>query len=281
MPTVLRAQTTEEVLAARQLEYRAAVAQHEAARSAFEVVDRQLSVALSELTQVRRGGDQNAVARAFAIAQERSRPVRDQGLRVREAGEVVEEARRALIEMLTVRLTELLSRMTLATGAEAARLDAIWRDHNNQLEALESEAEDPFRLDPVVLGEITFDQRDTPEDREDKARLLERMAAMADTAIQVYDRQIEGLQDRLRQERSYQDFLARTRRFGDTPPVVPTRPVGDPPAQATDSTGAPVPSATLEERIELLRTDRENLLMYRDQLLIRAEQFRHNPRVWA
>jgi hypothetical protein len=73
----------------------------------------------------------------------------------------------------------------------------------------------------------------------------------------------------------------RTGRFGDTPPVVNTRPAGDPLVQAADSTGAPVRPATLGERIEELRTFQEDFTTYRDQLLIRAQQFRQTPRARA
>jgi hypothetical protein len=278
VPTSLEAQTTGQLLVERRLEYSAALDEHEAARSAFEVVERRFAAALSEVDAARRSGDEDALAQALSVAQERSLPVRDRGNRVTEASERLEEARLALVGVLTARLTELVARMSTATGEEADQLDALWRDYNNELEALESVGDNPFRLDPVVLPEVTFDQRDLPEEREAKAQLLERYAAMADSAIESYDRQIAGLEDRLRQERQRQDFLARTGRFGDTPPVVPARPGGEPPVQAADSTGAPVRPASLQERIEELRAYQETFVTYRDQLLIRAQLFRRTPR---
>ena len=281
MPTLLNAQSTEELLVERRLEYAAALAEHEAARSAFMVVERRFAAALSDVDAARQSGDENALSQALAVAQERSLPVRDRGDRVAEASERIEEARLSLVGILAVRLTELVGRMTTATGEEAAELDALWRDYNNEFEALESEGDNPFRLDPVVLPEVAFDERDLPEEREAKAQLLERYAAMADSAIESYDRQIAGLEDRLRQERQRQDFLARTGRFGDIPPVLPTRPGGEPPVQATDSTGAPVRPATFEERIEELRAYQRTFVSYRDQLLNRAEQFRRTPRARA
>ena len=48
---------------------------------------------------------------------------------------------------------------------------------------------------------------------------------------------------------------------------------------ATDSTGAPVRASSLEDRIEELRNFREQFVRYRDDLLIRAEQFRRPSRV--
>jgi DNA repair exonuclease SbcCD ATPase subunit len=279
-PRAARAQTSDNVLAERRLVYNAAQADHNAAQAAFSVVERQFSAALAQLDRARRGGDQDALDAAFALAQERSIPVYDRRARVTETSERLEEARRALVDILTIRLTELVTAMSTATSPdEQAALDAVWQDLNNELEALESDADDPFRLNPVVLPEVTFDPRDTQATREQKARILERTAAMADSAVQSYDRQIEALEDRLRQERQRSDFLARAGRFGDTPPVVPTRPPGDPPVTATDSSGAPVRPSSLEERIEELRNFREQFVRYRDDLLIRAEQFRRPTRV--
>ena len=89
MPAPLEAQSTEEVLVERRLEYAAAVAEHEAARSAFMVVERRFTSALSEVDAARLSGDENALSQALAVAQERSLPVRDRGDRVAEASERV------------------------------------------------------------------------------------------------------------------------------------------------------------------------------------------------
>ena len=278
-PNPLAAQTTEGQLVARRLEYAAALADYEAAQSAFRVVDQRFAAALSEVDRARRGGDQDALERALAQAQQRSLPVRDRDQRVREMAEELDEARRTLIDVITIRLTELVSALPTVGLQERGELDALWRDLNNELEGLEADAEDPFRLDPgVVQDQVNFDPRDGPADREAKAQILERTAAIADSAVQSYDRQIASLEDRLRQERQRRDFLARADRFGDTPPVVPTRRPGDPPVQATDSTGAPIRPPTLEERIQGLQAGKEAIEEYRDRLLVRAEQFRRFTR---
>lgn len=277
-PGAAAGQTTEEVLVQRRLEYRSALADYQSAQAAFSVVERRFSAALAALDRARRSGDEEELAQAFAAAQERSLPVRDRRTRVAEAANRLEAARAALIEVLTIRLTELLTEMAEAgSPQEEAELDALWRDLNAELEQLETESEDPFRLNPTVLPEVTFDLRDTPEVREQKARLLERTAAMADSAVQTIQRQIDGLEERLRQERNRRDFLARTGRFGDTPPVGPTRPPGGTQVQVADSTGAPVRPQSLEERIQELRTVQQQIATYRDDLLIRARLFRRPP----
>lgn len=275
----LDAQTTEQQLGERRLEYAAALAEHAAAQSAFRVVDQRFAVALAQADRARRGSDEDARDRALAEALERSLPVRDLLERVRETAERLEQARRVLIDIITVQLTELLGAMSAAGPEERAELDALWRDLNNEREGLETDAEDPFRLDPVVLqDQVSFDPRDGPAEREAKAQLLERMAALADSTVLDTDRQIAALGDRLRQERQRRDFLARADRFGDTPPVVPTRRPGDPPLQATDSTGAPVRPPSLEERIQRLQAVKQEVEAYRDRLLVQAERFRRFTR---
>ncbi len=275
----LDAQTTEQALGERRLEYREALAEHEAAQSAFRVVEQRFSVALAEADRARRSGDEDAQNRALAEALERSLPVGDRDRRVRETAERLEEARSVLIDVITIQLTELLGAMSAAGPEEREQLDALWRDLNNERQGLEADAENPFRLDPLVLqDQVSFDPRDGPAEREAKAQLLERMAALADSTVLYTDRQIAALGDRLRQERQRRDFLAGVDRFGDTPPVVPTRRPGDPPVQATDSTGAPVRPPTLEERIQQLQAAKQEAEAYRDRLLVQAERFRRFTR---
>ncbi|MFQ5537319.1 MAG: hypothetical protein ACE5GJ_07685 [Gemmatimonadota bacterium] len=275
VPTTTAAQSTEDLLAQRRLEYRAARDAHEAARSAFSVVERQFSSALEEVTRARRSGDEQALERAFALVQDRSAPYRDQEERVNEARERLDRARQALIDIITVRLEELLAQMDAASSSqERARLDLLWRDLSNELEELEAEAQGALRLNPVVLPEITFDPRDGPMELEAKAQLLERRAAAADTVIQRVDREIQSLRDRERMERTRRDFLAATGRFDDTRvPVVTARPPGAGEI-SPDSTGAQGRPLTLEERIQELEAYRKQLESYRDQLLIRAQLFR-------
>ena len=96
---------------------------------------------------------------------------------------------------------------------------------------------------------------------------------MTDTVIDNLDDEIETLTDRLRIERQRRDFLAGTDRFDDTRvPVVSGGGGGERPA-AADSTVANRP-LSLEERVEALRSYREQLVDYRTQLQVRARQFR-------
>lgn len=277
-PAPTAAQTTQEVLGDRRLEYRAARDAYEAALSAFSVVERRFSAALEEVGRARRSGDEDALEEAFAQAQDRSVPLRAQESRVEEARERLAAAREALVDVITVRLGELLALMDQASSArERADLDALWRDLANEQDRLEAEAGGEPTLMPVVLPEIAFDPRDGPDELEAKAQILERHAAVADTVIDSLDDDIEALQDRLRIERQRRDFMAATDRFDDTRvPVVSGSGSGERPA-AADSTVANRPE-TLEERLERLRGYREQLVAYRTQLEVRARQFRQRVR---
>lgn len=271
------AQTLADLVVQRRLEFRAARDTYEAARSAFSVVERQFSAALEEVIEAGRSGDRERLERAYALAQDRSVPLGDQERRLEEAGTALGAARQELIEVLSGRLEELVRQMDAATGPpQRNQLDALFRDLSAELQRLEAEEGGAFRIDPVVLPEITFDPRDDPESLRAKAELLERRAAVADSVISNTERQVQSLTNRLRTQRQARDLVASLDRFDDTRvPVVTGSPTGDR-TSATDSTVAGARPLTLEERIELLQDYIAQLESYRDQLVIRAQQFRRS-----
>lgn len=269
------AQTVEELVVQRRLELRAARAAHQAARDAFNVLDREFNQALDEVNAARRSGDDQRLERAYALAQDRSVPHRAQEARLKEAAAGLLRAREALIDALAGRMEELLRSMdAAASGEQRNRLNALFMDHQRELVALEAEAEETFRLEPVVLPEIVFDPRDGPDELRAKAELLERRAADADSVILDTERRIRDLNRRQRIERQGRDFLAGAERFDDTRvPVVGARPTGGQ-RPASDSTVAGARPQTLEERIEALDEYRLQMEAYRDELRVRARQFR-------
>lgn len=276
----LDAQTTNELLNQRRLEYRAAKAAYESAVSAGQVLEQQFSLALEQVRRSRRQGDQAALEQAYSLAQDRSFPYSAQEERIDEARASLDSARTALVEIITVRLEELVGEMDAAASAEQRNaLNAVWLDLDNELKSLEDEVGEGVRINPVVMPEIAFDPRDGPEELQAKAELLERRAAVADTLIQNTDGTIDQLNARLRVERQRRDFLANADRFGDTQvPVVTGQPGGDRTGAAADSTSAGTRPLTLEERIARERAYRQDLVQYRDQLLIRARQFKQRIR---
>lgn len=276
-PPPAGAQTLEQVVGQRRLELRAARATHESARRMFEVVDRQFSAALDEVRDARNSGDGERLERAYARALDRSVPLRDQERRLEEAQAALDAARDRLIEVLEARLEQLVREMDAASSAqERTRLDVLFRDLSSELQSLEAEAGGTFRIDPVVLPEIIFDPRDGPDELRFKAEVLERKAADADSVIRNTEGLIQTLSNRLRTQRQVRDMVASLDRFGDTRvPVVTGAPPGDR-TSVTDSTVVGARPLTLEERIEELRDYVTQLQAYRDQLLIRAEQFRRS-----
>jgi len=279
VPHAARAQSTQEIVAQRELAYRAARDAYDAAVSAYDVLSGQFNSALRAVDRARRAQDEQAIQDAMASAYERGVPLRAQDMRVHDAAKVLAAARDSLIQAITARLQELVAEMEVAPARQRAGLDALFRDLSRRLESLEAEAAQVVSFEPVVLPEINFDPRDGEVDLRAKAELLERIAAVADTVIQDYDRQIHALTNRLRLDQQRRDFLAGTRRFGDTQvPVVPVRPTEGQqaegrPAAANDSTSTSG-SLTLEQRIENLKRARAQTEAYRKQALIRAAQFR-------
>jgi len=275
------AQTTEELLQQRRLEYLAAKASYESARSALRVVEQRFSTALNEVTRARRSGDDNALATAYARAQDQAIPYGAQEERVKEQRARVASSRKALIEIVTIRQEQLLDQMDAASSAqERAQLDTLWVDLDHELRELESEAGDGFRLDPMVMPEIIFDPRDGAAERLQKAEILERRAASIDTTIIDVDRQIKSLNDRIRMERQRSDLMATLDRFDDTRlPVVTGQPTGDRDRPApSDSTAVGSDPVSLEDQLGQLREIRERLVQYRDEHLVRARVFRQSIR---
>jgi len=274
-PVTSGAQTTEELVAQRRLELRAAREASEAARAAFEVVDRQFRAALQEVTRARASGDSGRLDRASALAQDRSVPRSDAERRLKETGDAVVRARDALIEALEGRMAQLVRDMDAAGSTQQrAQLNTLFMDAQAELESLEAEAQDTFRFEQVVFPEITFDPRDGPDEMRAKAEVLERQAVETDTLIASKQDEIRQLTDRLRIQRAARDFMAGTGRFDDTRvPVVAGSPTGNRPA-VTDSTVAGARPMSLEERIQALQDYVRQLENFRDQLRIRAREFR-------
>jgi hypothetical protein len=275
VPAVAQVPTGERAVAQARLELRSARAAYEAARSAFSVVESRFSAAIEEVNLARLSGDGARLDRAHAVAQDRSVPLRDQELRLEEAQRNLSAARSALVDVLSARLEQLVRQIDAAPSAQQrAQLDTLFRDLSAEIQSLEAEEGDAFRIDPVVLPGIAFDPRDGPEELRAKAEILERQAVVADSVIRSTERQIEALNTRLRLLRQGRDFLAGTDRFDDTRvPVVTGGPPGDR-STPTDSTVVGARPLTLEERIQAFRDYVVQLQSYRDQLLVRAEQFR-------
>lgn len=276
VPGGAHGQSLQEQVIQKRLEFQQAELEYEAARAAFTVVDRQFSTALNAVREARRSGDEEALAMAHAQAQARSLPLSAQERRVEEARQRFTDSRQALIDVLTLRLQQLVIEMAAApTDLRRTEIDAIYRDRRTELARLESDEEQSaFRIDVALLPDINFDPRDGPEELETKAQLVEAHAAVVDTVIQDLDRRVGALNERLRNERQRGDLLAAVGRFDDTNlPVGVT--AGPPPADAAaDSTGVGNRPLTLEEQIEELTAYRAQLIAYREQILVKASTFR-------
>lgn len=279
-PLAASAQTVETLVVERRREYVAARDAWEAARSALSVLEGQFSSALEAVSRAKRTNDQDALERALAVAQDRSLPLQAQTQRVEDAYQSFQAGRQRLVNVITVRLEQLVGAAeTASSAARRNEINRLIRDLSNELRGLEREAGEEVRLNPVVLPDISHDPRDLPEEREIKAQLLERRAAIADTVIAQVDAEIAGLQDRARLLRNVGDFVAGTERFDDTNlPVLPGSSTAERGGTPVDSTRAGRRPLTPQERIEQLRRYREQLVLHRDQALVRARIFRQGVR---
>ncbi len=271
-------QSLEALVAQRRRELARARLEYETAVAAFNVVDGQWQAALDEVSRARRSGDDNALERAWALAQDRAGPFSAQEQRVELARDSLTSIRGGLMQAIEARLEELLDEMDASPSSDQRlRLNALFNDLRNELQALDEESQGGLRLQPVVLPEITFDPRDGPEERSTKAQLLERQATFVQTLIDEADDRIRTLNNRLRIRRQSSDLLASVDRFDDTRvPVV----AGGPPRTgvAADSTAAGGRPLTLEEQIQQLEAYRAQLEDRRQSLLVRAGLFRGSGR---
>jgi hypothetical protein len=268
-------QTTQRLLQDRRDEYDAAKADFLSAQNAYRVVERQFSDALQGLQRARAARDDAAIDQGLRRAQDRAGPFQAGEQRLDKTKAALDSARRALVEIIGVRQAELVAQMDAASSSQERNdLNAIYQDLNRELLALETEAGNALRFEPVVLSDVQADPRDGPMEVLGKAQLLEQLAAQADTAIQDVDRQIKELTARQRRQLQMNDLVAGLERFDDTKlPVVTNAPPSGR-APAADSTGAGPRPLTLQERIQSLHDYRKQLEAYRDQALIRAKEFR-------
>ena len=275
---VAAAQSTAELLGEVRLEYQGAVSVHDAAQAALRVIDRRFNAALLEIENARRARDDAARTRWLQDAQARTVPLADARNRVDVAADSLRIVRQALINVLIVRQVELIALADAASSAQERReFDNLLRVVSNELTARENDVDNDLSLDPVAMPDIAIDPRDGPTELLGKAEILEVTAARVDTLILSIDEEIRQLESRRDMERSRQDFLAGTGRFGDLQPPTGTTGGADPGVPATDSTalGRPV---TLEQRIEAKRDYRQILLNRRENLLLRARDFRARVR---
>ncbi len=274
-------QTRQEIVDAQRNAYQAAKKEWEAANLVFKNVDRQFQSALDQFREARRSGNQDAIDHAFAEAQRRSAADAEQSRRVKALQAKMEEARKKFSDALSKRLEQLVSQIDSATTYQKRRaLNAQFTDLNNELKDLDAEAQDNLRLSPVALPDITFDPRDTSQELEQKAEILDRRAQIADTLIADTRNRIRQLQERQRRNRQRRDFMAGAGRFDDThTPVIAGGATGDEGTAPADSTGANAQPVTVEQRIQALQKHVNQLKQYRDQLLVRAAEFRSHVRM--
>lgn len=258
-----------------ELQWRAAMDAHESALGVLQIEQRAYSRLLDEVTAAERAGDEGRYADAQRRFRQQSDELDLQKVRVQRRLEELEAARRAYLEGLDDHrryLRERLEATESSTTAERLRtlLDGILARYREVDRSLD-------RLQPrLVLGPLVdIDERDTATDVRQKASLLGAHMESVDSVLADFDREIERLEARQRDQRRQADFRAGVRRFDDTRPPVggnPPRDRVDRPELAPDSLeSAPL---TLEERIEELKGIRRNLLEYRNAMEERAEKFR-------
>lgn len=283
-PPAGSAQATQGVVAERQLEFQSARSAHESALDARSAAERRFSRALQEIEGARASQDDDRIEAAYARAQQQAVELQSLEQRVRQTAQRTEEAREALLQALDQRLESLVAELSRTAGRqEQQELAALIRNLRNRVQEVERAGELTREIQLVAVPEVTFDPRDGPVELQWKAELLERRAEQYEERIGEIDAQIEQLRRRQRRNRNLQDMLAGIERFDDDQvPVTPRQERRDSDAEAvepeggqpSDSAGAEAPQMTLEERVQSLEVLRLRIESFREQVLVRASQFR-------
>jgi hypothetical protein len=277
LPVPLHGQE-EELLSQAELEYEAAVQDHESALAARAVVDSRFARFAEEADEARRVGDTERMERAFAQAQNQLLELRRLDRRVQQTESALQDAREAYVAALERRLDALVEQARTASPDELLEIQVLVADLNNRVREVDQGLGVPVRLGEPVMPEVVFDPRDGELELRAKAELLERAAARYDSLLVEVDDRVAELERRARRDRSLEDMLQGLDRFGET-----QLPVRTPQARARTggeeqlAEGDSIESERVlssEERIELLRLLREELESTREQLLVRARVFR-------
>ena len=262
----------------RELAYRSARSQYQAALDAWGVVEKKWNDAVEEHAQARRAGDDprknTALVSALDLAQELDRLER----RVTDQRAELDGARAGLLSALDNRIEGLTAQLGAPLPTpERARLTASLRDLENQQEDLEAEAQGPaVRVELVYYPSIQFDPRDTPQTLGYKAQLLMSKAEQSDSAMAHIDREIERLDRQLRRSRNVQSLVTGVERFGDiqVPVGAPNRRTSPEGVRARpDSTGVARPEVTPQQQIQELHLLRIQVQAAKEQFLERAAVF--------
>ncbi|MFC1662081.1 hypothetical protein ACFL3S_11640 [Gemmatimonadota bacterium] len=273
-----------EALEQRQADFNAARSAYEAARDAQEAMDLRFQRALQAADSAYLSGTQRLIDRAYSAAQQAARELEGLDRRVRETAEGLEEARDQLLEVLGIRIDELLLEAEETTDPdEAFRLASILRDLDNryaELQALEPE------IEVAVMPEMTADPRDSPQDLLRKARAMDYWGDRFENQLADLDARLEGLQLEQRRDRRLADFLAGIDRFDDTQvPVTVGRTGAETqrdPENLPPGADSVVAERPIEEKILDLEALRDRVAEMLRQVRGRADMFRRLAGgVWA
>ena len=221
--------------------------------------------AIAETTDARNSGDEERFDRALAVFQESAKELELSNRLLAEAGDELEQARRAYLERVQDHVDELYEELPRIAD-ESDRTLVLRRIDNLTYEA--DLLARPVETDYDPFPEITIDPRDTREEIRAKAEVLERQAARDGDLLLDIDAQIESYERRRRHARMWQDFGADLFRFDDL-----QVPVGTPDA-ASDNTIGLIGNEELSQRLEELNRSREFLTQRRNIATARAQEFR-------
>jgi hypothetical protein len=272
-----------DALVESELEYRAARQSYQVALDYYQAEHNAYMRMIDQVRLARTSGDESALDQALGRSLSRSLEVQRLDVRVREQREALETARSGLLAALDAELARVQGQLEGNPPAAIARdLLATARGLRAQYYELEEEANDVLTPRNVVLPQLNYDPRDTPEELRNKVDFAQRRADQARSELLELDRQIERVERLLRVERSRGDFLGQLSRFGDD-----EVPVGQPGetrdrGAVADTAGLSLEHFPLDQQLVTLRTHREQMEVIVQILDEREQELRaHLPKTEA
>ena len=256
--------------------YEAAYHNYQGALGEYGIVDAEWATLNEELERVR-DTDERRRRRLLAEIQQLSVERTGADSEVRAAQREWHEAGDALISALDGYL-DLLNLQILRTPLGDSiddRIDEFSR-WSQRLEEVETQLGPRLSLELRPMPDVRVLETDTPVQLRNKAQRFEEQARRDNNLLEDVVNEIDALKRRQERDRSTADFEARLDRF-DINEVPVGAGVDDPTVAVTDSTGMDLP-LTPEQRLEQLETFRDEVIVRRDQLLERAQEFREEAR---
>ncbi len=275
-----------EVVAAREMDFRAARSEYFRAYERWESTEREWNQLVNEREAARRSGNRTRVGQIYTQVQGLSGKITQAENEVRALRERWYDAGDALVDALDAHL-ELLGQQIRRSSADDL-IASLYQTQNRRIREVEAELErelGPRRsLELPPFPEVTINDGDGRAEILSKADYLGSKVEQHQELLDDLDAEIEDLQARQRRDQAVADFRAGLDRFDDIQLPITDEVSGEEAlveGQVLDSAVVNLSRLPIEERIRRLGLLRDEVAERVAQLAERVAQFRAQAGVGA